>query len=105
MKHVIASITIGASLLLPSAGVVFATGQPGSPKVTCQGPPALPTPGNAASSPGSPFHEPGTMSATDPGGTAGLHYAGNTGNPTVDKSVGSANAVSQYDIACAKQMP
>ncbi len=40
------------------------------------------TPGNSASSPGSPFNEPGFGSVN--GGTGGLHYSAN----------------SQYDVAC-----
>lgn len=102
MKHVLASLAIGASLLLPTAGVVFAEnphmgsskGQPGSPAVACGTAPATVTPGNAAASPGSPFNEP---SATSGGGKAGTVYAGsgaNTGTPA------SSHAVSQYDVAC-----
>jgi hypothetical protein len=49
-------------------------------------------PGNAASAPGSPFNEP---SATSPGGTAGLHYAGN--QPQNSKN---PKSVAQYDVAC-----
>jgi hypothetical protein len=40
------------------------------------------TPGNSASSPGSPFNEPGFGSAS--GGTGGAHYSES----------------SQYDVAC-----
>lgn len=104
MKHVITSVTIGAFLLLPSAGVVFATGQPGtSAGVNCGGVTAggLPTPGNAASAPGAPFNEPFPVGVGS-GGTAGSHYAGsgkNLGTPA------SPNAVSQYDVACSHQVP
>ncbi len=95
MKHALASLTIGACLLLLSAGAVFATGQPGSPAVSCLSGSATMTPGNAAASPGSPFNEPGTL--TPAGGTAGQVYAGNRqGAPTT----ASPNAVSQYDVAC-----
>jgi hypothetical protein len=102
MKHALVSLTIGACLLLPSTGVVFAEnphmgsskGQPGSPALACGTAPATGTPGHAASSPGSPFNEP---SATSSGGKAGKVYAGsgaNLGTPA------SGNAVSQYDVAC-----
>jgi hypothetical protein len=63
MKHLTASLTIGAWLLLPSAGVVFAqtTGQPGTNAGVNCGPIAssLAIPRNAGSSPGAPFNEPG----------------------------------------------
>jgi hypothetical protein len=97
MKHFLASLTIGACLLVPSAGVVFATGQPGtSAGVNCLVTAPM-TPGNAAASPGAPFNEPGISSPT--GGTAGLVYAGSTGTPSA-MNAASGNAVSQYDIAC-----
>ncbi len=50
------------------------------------------TPGGSASSPGSPFNEPGINSTN--GGTGGTAYnAGNANSPNPD-------AVSQYDVAC-----
>jgi hypothetical protein len=57
------------------------TGQPGQ---SCQDIEAAggTTPGNSASSPGSPFNEPGINSQN--GGTGGQHYS----------------ASSQYDVAC-----
>src|ERR1700736_2564374 len=65
MKHVLASLTIGACLLLPSAGVVFATGQPGTTAgVNCGFGSATMTPGHAAASPGAPFNEPTPTSPT-----------------------------------------
>jgi hypothetical protein len=99
MKHVLASLTIGACLLLPSTGVVFATGQPGTTAgvncgMTSTG--TLATPGHAALSPGAPFNEP-PPAGTGKGGKAGTVYAGSgasTGTPA------SPNAVSQYDVAC-----
>lgn len=103
MKHVMTSLTIGALLLLPSAEAVFARGQPGtSAGVNCGGATAggLPTPGNAASSPGAPFNEPFPVGIGS-GGTAGGKYAGsgaNLGTPA------SPNAVSQYDVACLHQL-
>ena len=66
MKHVLASLAIGACLLLPSAGVVFAEnptgdkGQPGTNAGVNCGPIAR-YPGNprqCGSSPGAPFNEP-----------------------------------------------
>jgi hypothetical protein len=95
MKHVLASLTIGAFLLLPSAGSVFATGQPGtSAGNNCGFGSATMTPGHAAASPGAPFNEPVAGSS---GGKAGKVYAGSrTGAP----ATASGNAVSQYDVAC-----
>ena len=119
MKHVLASLAIGACLLLPSAGVVFGagptaktpaqsptTGQPGtSAGVNCGGAGVpgggLPTPGHSASSPGAPFNEPAPVGIGS-GGVAGGVYAGS------GASLGAANstaAVSQYDVACARQPP
>ena len=107
MKHVLASLTFSACLLLPSAGAVFGqtTGQPGtSAGVNCGGAgPAssgLPTPGHAASSPGAPFNEPAPVGIGS-GGKAGAKYAGsgaNTGTPA------NSVAVSQYDVACLHQL-
>src|SRR5260370_23595307 len=98
MKHVLASLTIGACLLLPSADVVFATGQPGtSAGVNCGLGSATMTPGNAAASPGAPFNEPAPVGTSLTGGKAGQVYAGSgpsTGTPA------SPNAVAQYDGAC-----
>jgi hypothetical protein len=98
MKHVLASLTIGACLLLPSAGVVFATGQPGTTAgVNCGFGSATMTPGHAAASPGAPFNEPTPTSPT--GGKAGQVYAGSGPGSA---HAASANAVSQYDVACLK---
>jgi hypothetical protein len=113
MKHVLASLAIGACLLLPSAGVVLGagptpktpaqsptTGQPGasaSPSVACLHGSATMTPGQAASAPGAVFNEPGTL--TPAGGTAGQNYAGQPLTPSL--AANSTAAVSQYDIACA----
>jgi len=110
MKHIVASFTLGTCLLLPPAGMVFATGQPGtSAGVNCGTPgptgTILLTPGNSAASPGAPFNEPAPVGTSPTGGKAGQVYAGsgaNTGTPA------SPNAVSQYDVAClhvTTQMP
>jgi len=66
-------------------------------------------PGHAVSSPGAPFHEPGTLSATDPGGNGGQHYAGNgpsTAGKTTDgvgHTTNGGNVAAQYDVACYHQ--
>ena len=113
MKHVIASLTIGACLLLPSAGVVLAanphpsttsgTGQPGSNNgISCGGTNATSAPSGSVNGNGSPFNP----TPTTPNG---ITYAGNMGNPTGPGGVasGTANsaAVSQYDVACFQATP
>jgi len=106
MKHVLASLTIGACLLLPSAGVVLGadpptkpaqnptTGQQGSNhgfSCTTSGA-GINTPGAAIAAPGSPFN---------PSGQAGNVYAGNPGTASA-ANANSTAAVSQYDVACAQ---
>jgi hypothetical protein len=115
MKHVLASLAIGACLLLPSAGVVLgagpptkpaqnpATGQPGtSAGFNCGGAgmPGLLTPGQAASAPGAPFNEPAPVGIGS-GGVAGQHYAGNDNTASL-ANANSMAAVSQYDVACVQ---
>jgi hypothetical protein len=73
--------------LLGSVGTAFAAANPsghGLPSQSCQDIEAAggTVPGNASSSPGSPFNEPGINSVN--GGTGGQHY----------------NETSQYDVAC-----
>jgi hypothetical protein len=100
MNRIMASLTISACLLLPSAGVAFATGQPGSSAgVACGTGNATLEPGNASSAPGAPFNEPAPIGTTLLGGIGGQHYAGNPGTPSLMHSQ-SGNAVSQYDVAC-----
>jgi hypothetical protein len=110
MKHVIASLTIGACLVLPLAGVVLAadphkvtgtTGQPGTGTATGVSCSVYGvTPGNSGSSNGSPFNA-----------NVAKTYAGNPGNPTGPggNANNSPHAVSEYDVACfqqtVKQMP
>jgi hypothetical protein len=109
MKHVIASLTIGACLLLPSGGLGLAadphksplftgttgTGQPGTSNgITCNTT-VGPGPGGSASGNGSAFN---TGTSTTPPFLP-TPYAGNPGNPTLG-GVGSSNAVAQYDVAC-----
>jgi hypothetical protein len=84
-------------LAFPPVTSVFADGNPsgtGQPSQTCLSSTATQEPGQASSSPGSPFNEP---TNTSPGGTAGGVYAGNGVSAT---TANSANAVSQYDVAC-----
>lgn len=109
MKHAFASLTIGICLMLSPTGSAFATGQPGASSGVACGvtPNALVTPGHAANAAnpagtnGSPFNQ-----------SVAKQYAGNPGNPTTSNGHASANAVSQYDVACRnattramKQMP
>ena len=97
-------VAVGACLAFFSPGLAFADnphppGGSGQPSQNCQsyavpGSTILPTPGNSANSPGSPFNEPGFgMGGTSTGGTGGAHYSGS----------------SQYDVACfqhfSHQMP
>jgi hypothetical protein len=102
MKHAIASLAVGACLLLPSAGLVLAAnphtvtmtkGQPGTTNgITCNTGSVGGGPGGSANGNGSPFNP----AVTPP-------YAGNPGNPTgPGGAVTTANpaAVSQYDVAC-----
>ena len=94
------------------AGPGITPGNPsgtGNPSQTCLSDTAPNTPGNAALSPGSPFHEPQTMSPADPGGIGGQHYAGNgastSGKTTngVGHTTNGGNVASQYDVACYHQ--
>jgi hypothetical protein len=104
MKQSLIALTLSTCLLLP-AGAAFGAnphtgGTTGQPNKSCQDL-GLPTPGNAAASPGSPFNEP---AGTSLGGRAGQVYAGNRpGAP----STANSHAVSQYDVACFQhsQMP
>src|SRR6266446_3325730 len=85
MKHVLASLTIGACLLLPSAGVVLGanphtvtgtTGQPGTNNgITC----------NSTTT-------GGVVIGGGPGGSTSGDGSRGVGNP--------AHAVAQYDVAC-----
>jgi hypothetical protein len=79
-------VVLGAATLVP-AGIASAASNPsgtGLPSQSCQDIEASggTTPGHAASSPGSPFNEPGINSQN--GGTGGQHYS----------------ETSQYDVAC-----
>ena len=93
MKSVLVPLAaVGACLVIFSPGVAsaddpHANGAAGQPSQSCQSYAVddlktLPTPGNSANSPGSPFNEPGFGSPS--GGNGGAHYSAN----------------SQYDVAC-----
>jgi hypothetical protein len=80
-----AAVTASFIALAAAPAATFAAGNPsgtGPPSQSCQDIEAAggTTPGNAASSPGSPFNEPGSTN----GGTGGQHYSES----------------SQYDVAC-----
>jgi hypothetical protein len=95
MKAFIATVALGAFLLLPSGGLVFG----GQPNASCPDDSSL-APGHTAGSSGSPFNETG--------GHAGTVYANGTENPPGNSPPGTANldkAVSQYDIACFRGSP
>jgi|SRR6516165_5448270 len=105
-KHLIVSLTIGACLLLPSAGMTQptpVTKQPGTNGgVNCGMGTATNIPGGSgASTTQSPF--PGS------GGNSGTNYANTFNGPSgtnMGGNVPSLNApltaTSQYDIACLK---
>jgi hypothetical protein len=101
MRRVMASLTISACLLLPSAGVVLgadphspsnptgpATGRPSQTCGVTTGP-ALP--GNTLNSPGSAFN---------PGGVAPSVYAGAMGTPSAAHAASPNGVAAQYDVAC-----
>ena len=110
MKHMVAALTVGACLLLPSAGIVLAndvhviagtktTGQPGA---NFSGISGGNTCGNIGTgSQGMPGSGKGVGSPFGPNGPSKT-YAGNTGNPTGPGGnlTHSGNAVSEYDVAC-----
>ena len=92
MNRVVASLAVGSSIFLISAGIVVAAPNPngtGQPSQSCGSLTAPNTPGAAASAPGSAFN---------PNGKAGTVYAGqqpqNSTNP---------KSVSQYDVGCYQQ--
>lgn len=87
MRKVVAVTISSAAFAVFGAGGALAAGNPnetGPPSQSCQSIEASggTTPGNSASSPGSPFNEPGINSAN--GGVGGQNYS--------EKS--------QYDVAC-----
>ena len=109
MKHIIAPFVLAGCLTLSLAAPGFAanphpsttsgTGQPGSNNgINCNTGTVGAGPGGSVSANGSPFNT-----------SVNKTYAGNTGNPTGlgGNANNSANAVSQYDVACFQhsQMP
>ncbi|HEX6480917.1 MAG TPA: hypothetical protein VF043_18910 [Ktedonobacteraceae bacterium] len=90
VKGITATILVVA-LAFPAVTSVFAAspGTQGQPGQTCLSSTAPQEPGNASSSPGSPFNETS--------GHAGSVYAG---NGVSAEHANSDNAVSQYDVAC-----
>jgi hypothetical protein len=113
MKHVVASLTIGACLLLCSAGVVFAEnphgaaaglgvtkGQPG----TQPGRPSAPGGAGCGDLSGGapPGQLAGGLSSNSPFALDAMgmqkNYAGTSTNP--GNSISNPKANSQYDVAC-----
>ncbi len=85
LKTSLLVVALALVLLVPFQTVFAAsTGNTGQPNQSCQE--TTVTPGNAASAPGSAFN---------PGGTAGMVYAGQQPQNSVNPK-----AVSQYDVAC-----
>jgi hypothetical protein len=87
MRRLLAVIATSVALAAIGSAAAFAAGNPngtGPPSQSCQDIEAAggTTPGHSASSPGSPFNEPGINSQN--GGTGGQNYS--------EKS--------QYDVAC-----
>jgi len=115
MKHLIVSLTIGACLLLPSAGVVFAEnphgaaatlgvtkGQPGTQPGGASGGASCGTLAGGVGPPGQAIGDSGSSissSVTSPFALDAMglskNYAGSAGN-----SGSNAHANSQYDVAC-----
>ncbi len=93
---------LALTLVACIAALVIATGAlgatnpntTGQPSQSCLSQTAPNEPGHAALAPGSAFNEP---TATAPGGTAGMMYAGNGANLNTPAN---GAAVSQYDVAC-----
>jgi hypothetical protein len=117
MKHAIASLTIGACMLLSSAGVVFAENPHGAAAglgVTKGQPGTQPSgaPGGASCGTLTGGAPPGQLGA---GGLSSMspfaldavglqkNYAGTPTNP--GNSASNPNANSQYDVACFQHMP
>jgi len=117
MKHVLAALSVGACLLVPSAGSVLADnphlvpgttgkGQPGANGgITCNSTTSGPSgvvigggPGGSVNAAGSPFNVLNTDKryAGNPGNPTGP--GGNANNGTVAHN--SGHAVSEYDVAC-----
>ena len=96
MKHLVVSLTIGACLLVPSAGMTLA-GQPGTNAgQNCNlttGPVPGGLTGGAATTSQSPFNA---------SGKSGTVYANAFNNGGSSLNSHNLSATSQYDIACAQ---
>lgn len=91
VRKLVLGMTVAGLLVFGGASAAFADTNPsgsGQPSQSCQA--QTSSPGNAASSPGSVFNQ---------NGQAGTVYAGNPGTASAAHA-NSANAVSQYDVAC-----
>jgi hypothetical protein len=87
VRRLLVLIAVCVAFAAIGSAAAFAAGNPsgtGQPSQSCQTVESTggTTPGGSASSPGSPFNEPGINSTS--GGTGGQHY----------------NENSQYDVAC-----
>jgi len=121
MKHVVASLTIGACLLLSSAGLVFAVESPhGStgphPAGAPNGQPGTGGGGASCGTLGTPAGTSGAPPGQLGGGLSSMspfaldaavpqiqkNYAGTSTNP--GNSADNAHANSQYDVACFQHM-
>ncbi len=97
LRRLTAGVLVGMLLTLGIVGTAVAAtspngpGQPGAPNTTCQQ--YTTTPGGSGSAAGAPFNA---------NGTAGIHYAGNPGTPSLANG-NPDHAISQYDIACFQQ--
>jgi hypothetical protein len=114
MKHVVASLTIGACLLLSSAGVAFAENPHGAAPLSPKGQPGT-QPGGAPGGAGCgnltggapPGQLGGGLSSNSPFALDAIgmqkNYAGTSTNP--GNSASNAHANSQYDVACFQHPP
>jgi hypothetical protein len=111
MRRVLAATAIvgfiGVGMTAPAFAATPSGSSPGNPSgtgrpsQTCLSLKAPNEPGNANSSPGSPFNEP---SATSSGGNGGAHYAGNGPSTAGNTKLGNGKGVAaQYDVACYHQ--
>jgi hypothetical protein len=95
IRKLILGVSLSTAIVLAGASAAFAdsTVATGQPSQSCQAQPPGSTPGNSVSAPGSVFN---------PNGVSGTVYAGNTGSASLAHA-NSANAISQYDVACFQQ--
>ena len=119
MKHLIVSLTIGACLLLPSAGVVFAADPHGMAPLSPKGQPGT-QPGGASGGASCGTLTGGAPPGQLAGGLASMspfaldaavpqiqkNYAGTPTNPGVlNGAPASPHSNSQYDVACFQHAP